>query len=314
MLRSIIAAIFIQTCLAGGITVNPVPTDLNQLNQKLSEEVSHASVDLNGKGADLLINYSSPAPLSVYILFLNEDGSVNPRDIVSAQLPKGEVESVIPLSQTRGWSLGERKYKLHMITEKNIEPSISKLKLEGSPSLADGLKQFFALEPFTPSSYHRLSGYKFFGISFTLLLTLTLALALALTLIFRKKKHAMTAIIILILIFNARFSLDLLRYTKENLTAETYSTAGSAYQIADYFKSNGIKDVQLCSDGNTYFPTILKYAGYPLNIPDESEHVLVRNAYEWSFENGNLTCGELNAPATSLMEFPDGSILFKLSK
>jgi hypothetical protein len=320
VLRSIIAlALFAQTCLAATITANPVPADLNQLNQKLAEEVSHASIDLTGKGADLLINYSSPTPLSVYILFLNEDGSVNPRDIVSVQLPKGEVESIIPISQMRGWSWETRKYKLHIITEKHIEPSISKLKLEGSPSLTDGLKQFFALEPFTPSSYHRLSGYRFFGISFTLLLTLTLlptvALAKvgALTLIFRRKNRVTTLIIILILIFNIRFSLDLLRYTKNNLSSNTYSTAGSVYQIADYFKSNGIKDIQLCSDGNTYFSTILKYASYPLSINNEVDSVLVHNAFKWSFENGNLNCGQINQPAIKLKEFSDSSELFQLN-
>jgi len=306
-----VSILFSQTCFAASIISNPVPADLNQLNQSISEEASHASVDLSGKGADLKINYSSPSPLSIYILFLNDDGSVNPREIVSAELPKGTaVESLIPLSQTRGWSWGERKYKLHFLTDKGVVPAISKVEISGSPSLIDGIKQFFALEPFTPSSYHRLSGYKLFGISFTLALTLILIILL----FFRRKKHVMNVIIILILLFNVRFSMDLLRYTKINLSSDTYSTAGSAYQIADYFKSNEINSIQLCSDGNTYFPTILKYAGYPLSVNSEADHVLIRNAFKWSFENGNLTCGDLTAPATQISKFPDGSILFKLSK
>ncbi|MBU0458700.1 hypothetical protein KJ652_02125 [Patescibacteria group bacterium] len=311
MLRLIISsALLIPICFAAGVTIEPIPATQEQLNSQNLEELKSASVKIDGEGTQFNINYSAPSTIDLYILFMEKDGTFNPRNILFAELPQGEQETIIPISDTGGWSRGNNNYKLHFLTDKDSVPEVSKVELSGNLSIADGIKQFFAPEPFTPSSYHRLNGYKLFGYSATFVL---LILTLIGSLIFIKNRKVQILIFLgMIFISNARFSIDSLRYTYTHLTANTYASAGSAYEIAEYLHKNDIENIALCSDGNSYFKTVLSYALYPAKIKDESENILVHSAFNWSFENDVIRCGETEANAIKLNGFPDGSVLFSL--
>ncbi len=301
-------AFLIPSAAAAGVVIEPEPASLTQLQEQLSEEIAHAHIDLKGEGADLNVEYSSTHPISLYILFLDDDGSVNPRDILFAKLPEGnDVESIVPLSPTRGWRGGERSYKLHLITNLDGTQNLKSIGIGGSASIIDGLKQFFSPEPFTPSSYHRLTGYRFLGIPITLILTILIAIILIGSLILKRKQLGLIIILIIILLSNARFSLDTLKYTQKHLSDwsynKTYETAGSTYEIAEFLESENIRSIQLCTDGNSYFQTLLKYAAYPLAINGTSKFILERYALE---------CDTSNAEKTK--EFPDGSIIFRINE
>lgn len=306
MLRSILVIVFFtQTCLAAGITIEPENADITKIQQIFSGEISYASGDVSGKGSDLIIDYSSSDKVELFIMFVDKRGNINPREIVYAELPEGITQATIPISKTRGWKNGERTYKLHFIKKEESDTVINNAQIAGGFSFSNGIKQLFTPEPFTPSSYHRLSGYRIFGYSLTLIVTIIIALAFITCISLKRKRLGIIIVITGILILNTRFSLDLIKYTHTNLTSETYATAGSAYDLAGFLKSQSIESVQLCSDSNSYFRTIFNYAAYPMVIDDKSEYVIVHNA---------LDCELINESSTLIKEFPDGSILYKLSK
>ena len=315
---SIIAsALFMPSVLGAGIVIEPVPASQEQLGAQDFEELSHASVDIEGKGTNFRINYSSSSPIDLYILFLNKDGALNPRDILYAKLAEGNLEVSVPVSSSRGWSAGTRKYKLHFLAPKNSSPLISSVELTGKLSLPEGVMQFFAQEPYTPSSYHRLEGYRLYGVSFTAILLVISLTILFSRLLIKNPAGIFSALLIVILAYNARFSLDALRYSivhaHEYFVNRTYASAGSAYEIAGTLKKLKIEKISLCSDGNTYFKTLLNYAAYPAKVSDDSDFVLVRNAFDWTYENGILNCSGISSAAEKSAEFPDGSIIFRLS-
>lgn len=288
---------------------------MDRLQQVISGNVSHASTDVEGTGNALRIRYSSESPIDVYILFLLEEDTLNPRETLFAKLPQDtEGEALIPLSHTRGWRAGTQKLRIHFLTEKEAEHAIHSVLLTDGTARMGGLRQFFAQEPFSPSSYHRLEGYRIFGLSSTALLMGILFLLLAGTLIFKKNRIALVIALAGVLLSNGRFTADLLRMTyantKEWTQAHTYAAAGSTYEIASFLQENNIETFRLCTDGNSYFPVLLEYAAYPSVIAQDAKHVLVRNAYDWSYDNGFLRCRDIEHAASRVKTFADGTELF----
>ena len=319
MIRLLLAiALTTQTCFAQEFVVQPAPASLETLQQRAQEGGAHASIAIEGKGAELSVHYASTSSIDTYVLFLNKDDTTNPRNILFAILPAQEEGVVnIPLSRTRGWVLSDQRYKIYFLATGDTDPIIQDVTLRGRPSLFSGLQQYFLLEQFTPSSYHRLSGYRFYGLSATLLLSV-LAIVLMVIALRRKRLHTFSVILLTAILFgNARFSLDALRYTGahfgEWIKQHTYAHAGSAYEIAEYMKENNIENFRICTDGNSYFPVLMQYAAYPVRRKDGTAYVLVRNAFRWSYADGTLRCGDIEQAANLLETFTDGTELFALT-
>ncbi|KKW38839.1 hypothetical protein A2454_06480 [Candidatus Peribacteria bacterium RIFOXYC2_FULL_55_14] len=318
MIRLLLAlALSAQICFAAEISVQPSAASMDRLQQVISGNAAHASTDVEGAGNTLRIRYSSENPIDVYILFLREGDTLNPRDTLFAELPPDdEGEALIPLSHTRGWRAGTQKLRMHFLTKKEEEQAIHSVQLTDATVRAGGVRQYLAPEPFAPSSYHRLEGYRIFGHSSAALLTGILFLLLAGTLILRKNRIALVIALAGVLLSNGRFTADLLRMTyantKEWTQAHTYAAAGSVYEIASFLRENDIQTVRLCTDGNSYFPVLLQYAIFPSVIAQDAKHVLVRNAYDWSYDNSFLRCRNIEHAATRVKTFADGSELFSL--
>ena len=297
------------------MTVQPSAASMGRLQQVISGKAAHASTDVEGTGNALRIRYSSESPINVYILFLREEDTLNPRETLFAELPpEGDGEALIPLSHARGWRAGTQKLRIYLLTEKESKHTIHSVLLTDGTARMDGLRQYFAPEPFSPSSYHRLEGYRLFGLSSTALLTGILFLLLAGTLIFKRNRIALVIALVGVLLSNGRFTADLLRMTyantKEWAQVHTYAAAGSVYEIASFLQENDIQTVHLCTDGNSYFPVLLQYAAYPSVIAQDAKHVLVRNAYDWSYDNGFLRCRDIEHAASRVKTFADGTELF----
>jgi len=310
-------ALSAQTCIAAEMTVQPSAASMDRLQQVISGNAAHASTDVEGAGNTLRIRYSSENPIDVYILFLREGDTLNPRDTLFAELPPDdEGEALIPLSHTRGWRAGTQKLRIHFLTEKESEHAIHSVQLTEATVRAGGVRQYLAPEPFSPSSYHRLEGYRIFGMPSTVLLTCTVLILLAAALFLRNKRITLVILLAGAFLSNGRFTADLLRMTyantKEWTQAHTYAAVGSVYEIASYLQENDVQTVRLCTDGNSYFPVLLQYASFPSVIAQDAKHVLVRNAYDWSYDNSFLRCRNIEHAATRVKTFADGSELFSL--
>ena len=125
------------------------------------------------------------------------------------------------------------------------------------------------------------------------------------------------------MLYGARSDFDLTRlslaHASEWFGSGTYAEAGSTYALADAVRELE-SDVQLaiCFDSTDYFAKLLRYDLLPMPVQIGTEgllqptHIAVVRKIDWSFEDGHLKCGSIDAPATLLQEFPDGSRLFQL--
>lgn len=318
VIRILLALVLsMQTCIAAEVVVQPETASTERMQQMISGGFSYATLNIRGEGKSLLVKYSSSAPLDTYIIYMREDETINPRDILFAKLPASAEEALIPLTITRGWSAGEQNLRIHFLTDKDAEHTVSSVTLSEESLRTGGLRQYLSPEPFVPSAYHRLEGYKLLGRSATALLTTSLVVLLLLALLRKNRKAALMILLVGLLIHNGRFSLDTLRYTTGNtqewMKNNTYAAAGSTYEIATFLNENGIEKFRLCTDGNSFFPVLMQYAAYPAVLEYDSSHVLVRNSFDWSYENGILRCSDIERPSELMKIFPDGTQLFSLS-
>ena len=306
-----------QTCVAASMVIKPELASANRLQQMSSGEYSHATVNLDGEGKSLLIHYSSSSDIDSYILFINDDGSMNPRNILYVSLPRGEeADATVLLSESRGWTNNEMHLRLYFFTDKEFDGSISSAEIIDTGRIGGGIFQFFSKEPYSPSSYHRIVGYRLYGKSAT---ATFIVIGLLSVIIFRNKKRVIIGLFLAcIFLTSGRFALDSIRYSSDHLTEwisnGTYASAGSTYEIASYINESNIKLFRICTDGNSYFSSLLQYAAYPSVLSDDADYLVVRNSFDHSFENEILRCGGNNFSASFIKSFPDGTNLYVTSE
>lgn len=281
----------------------------------ISKATSHAEADLTGPGEAIELTYSSSEPLDVLVMFPSVDGGFTPLETLQAHLPEGQrVTAAIHLTESPGWSPLRKQYRLHFLTESQTGVEFHDVNfVRGSfiSSITSSVKQFLGSQPYSPSSYHRLPGYRIAGISFGVLFGFLL---IVLSLWFAWKKQYQRIIlgaIILTLLSHARFSVDAVRYSLEH-SRRDYATAGSLFQIVDWITEHEVTGVALCNDGTTYAEKLLSYHIYPLLLTEDPSHVVVYRAVDTSFNGTTLRCGKEQFSASKLKDFPDGSSLYSV--
>jgi hypothetical protein len=221
--------------------------------------------------------------------------------------------------------------------EATIGFSTLEIENKGSATPLIALRQAMTAEPYTPSSFHALRGYRTLGLPVAVLLGIATLLICALAALFAPKdRRFQTGILILLCgmgLYQLRFSVDLLRFTNQHMhefEKGTYDEAGSVSGIADVIQeiATPTSTVFVCRNqqGANFREKLLRYFSYPIRISSEAKdaalanYAIVLDATEWSLttmtENGasvqKLVCGSLKRTAQRLTSFPDGSILFKL--
>jgi hypothetical protein len=162
----------------------------------------------------------------------------------------------------------------------------------------------------------------------------------ALAALLTRKGRRLQAFLIVILVIHAlyglRFSVDLVRFTHEHLSAYArgeYDEAGSIYMVAPVVQELAAKNptettLFVCRSGTNYKEKILRYFVYPTVVSSDAssaagaDFALAMDTDKWSVEtvteSGNvdqfLLCGDLRLKAQTLESFPDGSILFALTR
>lgn len=316
--------------------ITPERVDSSEPVQRaLEENKGHANTVIEGKGKAIRISYRASEPLVLFLVPLKTDNAFVPTDYVKFTLPETTAgEILVDLTVSPGWSPAEHRYYVEILS-KNETVDAAFTGMEFVPgSFFSGVQaaftHLFTREPYTPSSYHAIRGYRIFGVSLTVLmgtiLLIAVGTALALSTGETKLQNTLLVLFILCGLYNLRFGIDLLRFTGQHLSEYgngTYDEAGSVYEVARAIKkleqgSEGNPTVFVCRDGTNFKEKILRYFAYPTQITsDEADAksatvVAVMDEMNWSEEGGVLKCGPINAAAQKLSEFSDGTILFRI--
>ncbi len=328
--------------VAQTLTIRPALVDSSdQVEAAVQRNEGQASTSLRGAGKTLLLTYSSDEQIEVFMVPLDTNGNYVPMDFMRFTLPatkSGEVR--IDLTVSPGWTPGENLYLLNMLS-KTKEPNAYFVDAQFEAAsfvdvLKAGIGHFLTVEPFTPSTYHALRGYRTLSMSVSVLLgVLSLILAIIAYILSKpekKLKNVIAVFLVLGTLYATRFSVDLLRITKEHLVTfeetSTYDEAGASSLIAsslrDVYKLTQNDSVFVCRDGTNFKEKLIRYYAYPIPIVSEAEkandadYVLVMDKFDWSYvpgkkEIGKLSCDPLkNVAAEKVAEFPDKAVLFHI--
>ena len=302
----------------------------------LQENKGYTSTTLHGKGASLHLQYSASEDITFFLVPIATNKSYVPNDTVLTVLPKGERKNVtIDLTVSPGWSPWQEDYMLQMLTpSKEADASFFEVDFFDASivtTIKAALQHFWTLEPYSPSSYHALRGYRILGISLPIIAGVFIIACSIFMVIFRTKISASLLpnfLIITTLLIAARSTIDDVRFSKQHLfeyfTKGTYDEAGSIFTIAEFLKANTDDDarIYICREGTNFQEKLLRYAVYPRHVSDlkndaqTATHVLITDRRSWSFDdkNSSLVCGDLSeAKIESKEKFVDGSLLFTLT-
>lgn len=306
----------------------------------LQENPGYASTTLKGQGSSLLLSYASAQPLQVYMIATKDDGSFVPTDFMHFVLPPGDPASArIDLTVSPGWSSGERRYLIHMLSPV-ADASASFYQADFIPATASQtltapVRHLFRPEPYTPGTFHALFGYRMSGTPVVVIFAITALFLCVLCLLiptFRSVRMILTVLIAVQMLYALRFSIDLLRFSGQHLTeyhvrhsdgeaAGTYDEAGYVYDTAAVIKNytknmSMLRGVFVCRDGTNFKEKLLRYLVYPLpvrsDLPDFATIAVVTDKYKqgWTYEDGTLRCGELSRMAEKIKSYPDGTHIF----
>jgi len=271
---------------------------------------------------------------------MKEDGSFTPTDFLLMTLPatdNGTVE--IDLTVSPSWSPRTTTWRLHLLT-KDEHSVAGFMSIEFVPAssvqlLTTIVRHIFTADPYTPSSYHALHGYKVLAKDMTIIVGIALLISGILALVLTKSQKRVRTLLAILLFFHAlyglRFGIDQLRFTHEHLTGyarNEYDEAGSIYAVAEAVNDITAQNLDtsttlfVCRTGTNYTEKILRYFVYPTVVTSDAgtastaDLVLAMDSDEWRVESKEdtqtLHCRDLALPVRPLAEFADGSILFTL--
>jgi hypothetical protein len=219
---------------------------------------------------------------------------------------------------------------------KSGDASAAFTKLEFLPGgilndLKAATRQLFTPEPYLPSSYHALRGYRIFGHDLSLWLGILCVFVAIGALACRKKEKKVIAFLSVLLagnlLFALRFSVDEFAFTKTHLTEKTYGEAGSIHTVAELLAlaSNPTDVIFVCRDGTNFKEKLLRYFAYPLKVTSDpadapaATYALVMDKYDWSIDTivdkqgsrQTLRCGPINREGEKIATFEDDAVLFR---
>jgi hypothetical protein len=319
--------------------IEPALVRTSQFVSKLvSNETGSARKTVEGRGDRVRMRYASSGSFVLFIAPLDANGNYVPLDMMAAKLPAttAMTDVVIDVSVSPSWSLATTQYLFLFISdEKDMAASIASIDFEG-PTIGDLplilWKQFWIPEPYLPSSYHGLLGYRVFGLSVPVIIGIgAIACIIALA---RRSKHpvgtAMAVATWFLLVVGLRAGVDTSQWTRAHLTEwyanGTYDEEQDVVEIARTLRTLAEKNptrpmiVFVCRDGTNFREKLLRYFAYPISFvstlgeTDPPTHVLVMGKVDpWSMENEILTCNAFKGSVQHTKTFVDGTELFSVS-
>lgn len=329
-MQRVLAVLLIVLPMAAFAAVEPAVSLLSSdvdLTERVGAARSHESRELQGTGDRLRVSYTAESPIDLFVFPLLHDGAPDTEAALVALLPAGvREEASLDLSVSPAWSPRVRRYRLHALSRETTPPVLYAPSIvRGSASLLSiAASQLLRPEPFQPSSYHRLRGYRVLGFAVSPLVALiAIGTASATVALWRRRGVDVFLMIFLTVLFlyGLRVAADLVSVSRAHLREwrvnGTYAQAGSSYAIADALqeREEGIRSVFVCHDGTSYLPTLLQYLLYPVPVtdtPEDATHAVVIQKVRWSEGPDTLQCGDMVLPARRLRSFSDGSVLYRV--
>ena len=307
----------------------PVPAIGSDIAEIARTSGQTAEGGVTGGGRWLRVAYASEAPLTGFVVPLLGGAQYNPVDMLRFDLPASPNATVdVDLSASPSWSASSKDYMV-VFAAGDIAPEIQGIGIVPA-SYGDSIGAFFrhafASEGFVVSTYHMLRGYRILGVGLVPVLAVLVLLAAAGLAVWKKKEAAFPLLglaFIAQLAYGARIDLDLARLTVGHAGGwfheHDYAEAGSMYALADAVKDlEGDVRLAVCFDSTDYFAKLLRYLLLPIPAqigtdgPMKPTHVAIVRKIDWTYEEGRLKCGSIDAPAELLEGFPDGSSLYAL--
>ncbi len=311
----------------------PKPTIARDESQLLPHYTTQTSMTTEGKGGYLHIVYSSSQPFDLLIAPFRSSRGYLPIDLSRVHMPAGKHRDVrIDLTGSPLWSPGQHKYYLLFgSAQKSVDTAVEDMSFLPTPLLQVpiiAVRQFFEAESYQISSYHTLLGYRVLTVSVTLLGGCIVLLTLLMLLIRKAQPSTLLGVLVLaMLAYNMRFSLDLIRFTAHHLQQwygeGLYSRAGAVVHIAQDVQADqqkhsfGAPYVYVCTDDTNYYAKMLRYHAYPVTVATDLQsdapltHVLVHHS-QWSETGGTLHCGQFEGTVRKLADYPDNTHLYSL--
>lgn len=297
-----------------------------------SEQMAEGTVV--GGGRWLRVVYRSGVPIAGFVAPMR-GASYNPVDMMAFELPASPdpARAEIDLSASPSWNPSEKPYLVTLASPASALPP----EIQGVEFVAAGagdvagafIRHLAGRESYVISTYHHLRGYRVLGVGLVPIAVALFAIACVASIVLRRGA-AITGLLAVALgaqlLYGARVGIDLVRLSAahgfEWTSRGTYGEAGSMYDLADAVRedADGREDARLavCFDSTDYFAKILRYRLLPIPVDMTTDgavpptHVAVVRKIDWTFDGGRLRCGSIDAPATLVREFPDGSRLFEL--
>lgn len=323
-----------QSCFAADAAIRPALALSSDQYHILASYKEYSQGFIQGNGSTLKIAYHAGLPLTAYIAIVNADGTYNPADLYEFALPAANQQSVtVDLTALTTWSPGTHSYFLSFLSNtEHTDASFSEMTfMPGGAGdvIRAAAFDFVQIEPYWVSSAHLLRGYRILNVPFAVVLG---GIVLFLCLVFIAWKHGRAAPLVLmtmltgVLLYDIRFTADLTVWSADHLRQWTmhheYGEAQDIYSAADTVKDAASKTpsaaVSVCFDSTDYYAKLLRYLVYPVpvtmtgTLKTTTTQVLVTHKINWTYQNGALHCGAIDAPAVLMKDFPDGSHLYSV--
>jgi hypothetical protein len=296
------------------------------------------TVPLNRAGSELVVRYSSDKSFDLHISFPVKTGddsfTFNPmhRLVVRDLLSSDDTTIAIDLRQSPAWSPGRNEYLLHIFGEDNTTLTLHETYIR-RPSLFGIVGGFFTQlmidEPVLISSVNFLWGYRVGDVSVGLLLGILFFMFLIVDQwingsMARQMNRSFRVILVclfFLLLYDARFSLDLLRVTaadgSEWREDRRYRQLGPLRTIESLLKQDGAEKVGMCFDGADLLLKQLRYRMYPVLVQrieemTDATHLVIMDSDRGLFGGGIVSCGKYSSDAELIRSFSDGSFVLRL--
>lgn len=314
--------------------------------------LAEKTAPIRGKGSSLNIAYTSDAEVELRISFLieSEGGGTKYNPLHTIKFPDvtaGEVRQVtLNLTKSPAWSNKTQDYLLHVWGPVGANVVIHDIEFEDA-SMADVLGaafgQLFTDEAVQLSTGNYRWGYRVLNISVTAVLGVILLLAISFWLLvtsfwFRRNQRlevgdilraAILVSLIFILLYDVRFSLDLVRTSARDISSWTgdgeYRQLGPVNKIVGDLKNEQMQfgdrmRVTLCTDLEDLYFKHIRYHMYPVKVDQgenwsEATHVVFIGKHHSVQPGGMITCraDQASRRIDIIDNYEEGSALYRFS-
>ncbi len=309
----------------------------------IQEPLFERTVAVDDRASTITVLYSSSTPLQMRVSFpfATEDGGISYNPLFTLRylgLPSGEMQkAVLSLTQSPAWDPWRERHLLHIFGPDGASIQIHSIE-RTEPTTTDAIvaagRHLLIGEPVLLSSINYLWGYRALGINLSVILGILLILFVALFLMRSTKsqipstKQFFLIMAFFLLLYDARFSLDLLKVSAKDLSEwlerKEYRQLGPTLKIVDRLKeeratfANEMK-IGVCFPWDDIYLKQIRYHLYPSIVKrmrdiDDATHVVFLGAKPLQKEDGSIACddGERSFRAEELVTFGEGNAIYQI--